>query len=235
MDIRSWQISSATLADGLRPVSFALAVMLSTWVLSDARRRGLSVFAVTVWTLLVLLLTPVLLPLYFIARTFASKSAAVEARHAAKRMKRDFVWPLLYAATLAALGAGYFYLDYKSLDAHLARASQARLSDQHERAIREYRSALVSEDDPHTRKLLGIELLDMGRAAEALAEFRAAESAGEPDELLSFRIASALDALGRTTEAAPAYQKFLQSRACTQTLPDRNCEQAYTRLQQSKS
>ena len=265
MNPANWQISVAILADALRPISFALAILFSTWVLFDARRKRLDAFATTAWTLLALLFPPVILPLYLIARSVAhqpdTKTTAPAPAEAApetndeppcaepgetaqtsattvegEALRQPSRWrlallPLLYLATLAAPGAVYFYLDYESVDARLARAAQARLDGQPERVIHEYRAALAEEDDPHIHKLLGVELAHAGRTQEALAEFLAAERGGEPDELLSFRIAAALDALGRTTEATPQYQKFLQSRLCTAKLPDAFCGESKARLQ----
>ena len=46
-------------------------------------------------------------------------------------------------------------------------------------AIREYREALKDEDDPHTHKLLAVELANAGYISEAIAEFRLAELGGE--------------------------------------------------------
>lgn len=228
MDIRNWQISAGALAELVRPFGFALAALLSTWVLYDARRRRFRTLAAYACALLCLLLPPVVLPLYFIARSF-------NYRPTEEKLRWRFALPLLYSVVLAVCAGCYFYLDARSRDAHLARAGQARLLNRREQAILEYRRALALEDDPHTRKLLGVELAQAGRAEEALAEFLIAERGGEPDELLSFRIASALDALNRPAEAAPVYQKFLQSRACTQPLPERDCEQAHARLQQSNA
>jgi hypothetical protein len=91
------------------------------------------------------------------------------------------------------------------------------------KTIREYRAALDVEDNPHTHKLLGIELADSGQWTEALSEFRAAERGGEPDELLRFRIGQALEAIGHQTEGATEYRKFLNSKACTKVLPDERC------------
>jgi len=87
--------------------------------------------------------------------------------------------PLLYAVlALSAIGA-YFYFDSRSVDAHLARATRAKLVEDSATAIREYREALKREDDPHTRKLLAIELANAGFIEEANSEFQLAERGGE--------------------------------------------------------
>lgn len=136
---------------------------------------------------------------------------------------------LLYAFVLLSLGTIYYYHDYQSLDAHLARASNAVLLMQHERAVREYRAALRLADDPHIHKLLALELVAAGRTDEALNEFRIAERGGEPDELLPFRIANLLDTLQRADEAKIEYQKFLSSSACVKPPLDARCQAAQLR------
>jgi len=74
----------------------------------------------------------------------------------------------------------YFYFDGRSVDAHLARGTQAKLTEDHATVIREYRRALALEDDPHTHKLLAIELAQTGQLDEAVSEFRLAQQGGEP-------------------------------------------------------
>ncbi len=150
---------------------------------------------------------------------------------------RRLALPLLYAAVVFACGAVYFYRDYASADAHLARASRAKLNGRHELAAREYRAALAQEDDPHTRKLLGLELAAAEKWEEALAELRAAESAGEPDAALPFHIAKALETLGRDAEALVYYGRFAASHACEQPvrIPYRTaCRAACERLRASE-
>ena len=67
--------------------------------------------------------------------------------------------------------------------AHLARATQAKLVEDSATAIREYRAALALEDNPHTRKLLAIELANAGFIAEAIVEFRVAEPCEAEDRI----------------------------------------------------
>lgn len=138
--------------------------------------------------------------------------------------------PLLYLLAVLSLGSLLYYQDARSIDAHLARANQARLLGQRERTIREYRAALSLEENAHTRNLLGIELAADNQLIEALDEFRAAESAGEADDDLPYRIAATLDALNRPDEALPEYQKFLTTRRCTQAYPDPQCAVARVRV-----
>ncbi len=137
---------------------------------------------------------------------------------------------LAYLTAVLLVGGLYFYRDYTSFDAHFARARRAQLYNQRERAVREYRAALRLRDDAHTRKLLGVELSAAGRWEEALAELRAAEQGGEPDESLAFREAVALDKLNRRDEAADAYRRFLRTRPCARPEPDPLCIDAQGRL-----
>lgn len=149
------------------------------------------------------------------------------------RLKR-FAPSLIYACLLLFAGAIYFYRDYHSFDAHLARATNARLLNRRDAAIREYRAALRHTDDAHTHKLLALQLADDGQTEAALYELRAAERGGEPDELLTLRIASTLDALGRAGEAAGEYQKFLQGSSCARPSPHARCAEAAARLGQTQ-
>lgn len=137
---------------------------------------------------------------------------------------------LIYAGALLFAGAIYFYRDHHSFDAHLARATNARLVNLHTDAIREYRAALRHADDAHTRKLLAVQLAEAGQTEAALAEFRAAERGGDPDELLPYRVAAALDKLGRRAEAAAEYRKFLRSGVCSRPSPIANCVEAAARV-----
>lgn len=141
-----------------------------------------------------------------------------------KRRLRGLVVPLVYASTLLAAVAVYFYFDYRSADSHFARARSAELFGRRAEAVREYRAALALEDDAHTRKLLGVELLEARRWEESLDELRTAERMGEPDASLPFRIARALAALGRTEEAAAEYRRFLRTDLCARTPPDLRCD-----------
>jgi hypothetical protein len=139
--------------------------------------------------------------------------------------------PLIYAVTALLLGALYFYWDYSSFEARFARARQAELYNQRERAAREYRAALAVRDDARTRQLLGMELARAERWEEALAEFRAARMKGEPDDRLLFHEAHALDKLNRPTEATETFRRFLQSQSCAPPDPDPLCGAAHARLQ----
>ncbi len=229
----------------MHPVAWTLAATASIWVLASARRRGFPLYAAAVWTLGTLFFPPIVLPLYLIARARATRTAPpVEsldprkggaAEQPSSALGAPPAWnrwlTTLYAVVVLSFIALYLYGDYRSVDSHLARANQARVMGQRERTIREYRAALRLEDDPHTHNLLGIELADAGLWEESLAELRAAERGGEPDDQLSLRIATALDAMKRPAEASLEYQRFLGGGRCTQALPDPRCETARGRVQ----
>jgi tetratricopeptide (TPR) repeat protein len=150
-------------------------------------------------------------------------------------MRRRFAPPLLYAAALALAGAAYFFADYRSFDARLARAERAKLYQRPEEAIREYRAALGRREDAHTRKLLGLVLLQTNRAEEALAELLVAARAGGSDETLPFHTAEALEALGRHPEAAENYRRFLAGPLCARARPEARCAAADARLRALES
>ena len=235
-----WQISAGEFFDLLRPAAFVVSALLSTWVLASARRWSFRSYVAAAWALGTFLLPFVVVPLYLIARSSAKWQAQsiqpenqglaeqpVESR--TLRVRLRFVAPVVYGVILLSLIGVYLYRDRHGVDAHLARASQARVTGQREKAIREYRAALALEDNPHTHKLLGIELADAGAWTDALREFRAAERGGEPDESLPFRMGQALDASGQPSEAVIEYSRFLNRHPCTQSLPDTRCDEARRR------
>ncbi|HEV2913957.1 MAG TPA: hypothetical protein VGX92_11815 [Pyrinomonadaceae bacterium] len=248
-----WQISAGEFFELMRPASWTLSALLSTGVLASARRQGFKPYWTWAWTLSTLFFPFIILPLYLLARTRARRrrrrrrdgealqgpgptehaaELPVKASAAAYTLSASWtrILPALYLVACLSLIALFFYRDYGSLDAHLWRANNAKLRGPHAKVIAEYRAALRLEDDPHTRKLLAIELAAAGRAEEALAEFRAAERGGEPDEQIPYRMGVLLDTLGRTAEAAIEYDRFLSARACTQAPPDALCVQARARV-----
>jgi tetratricopeptide (TPR) repeat protein len=180
----------------------------------------------------------IVVPLYLIVKSMAKRrerslphSLSEHPADPAQSVRWKRIVPLLYAAVVLSSTGLYLYRDYRSLDAHLARAAQARLTGERSRTINEYRTALKIEDDPHTHKLLAIELAEAGDWTGALTNFRLAERAGEPDDLIPFRIATLLDALNQGSEAVLEFQRFLNSGACTQQLPEYRCAVARARVE----
>jgi tetratricopeptide (TPR) repeat protein len=234
----------------LRPAAFLLAALLSTWVLASTRRRGFSTLMICLWTVGTLIAGPVIFPLYVIYLLFAggrqnpgpqdsmgeiekaaTQSATSSASDESQRpMKMRWALPFLYLLIVIAAESLIYYRDRHSVDAYLARANTARLMSTPDKAIAEYRAALRLEDDPHTHNLLGIDLAATKRWDEALKEFRAAQTGGEPDPMLSFRLGNALSALGRNAEAETEYRRFLMSQPCEQSQPDARCDVARKRV-----
>lgn len=230
-----WEISAGQLFELMLPASFTLTVLLSAWVMASARRRGLGTAAVTLWTLGALFFPLIILPLYLIARLYGRGREKEGVRGSGDEEGVDGpplrrVLPLGYLAVMLSLGALYFYMDSRSVDAHLMRANQARVRGQRERMIGEYRAALRLEEDAHVHNLLGKELQAARRFDEALAEFRAAERMGEADEELPFNIAVSLDGLERPDEALPEYRRFLSGPPCVEMPHDVRCVGASLRL-----
>jgi tetratricopeptide (TPR) repeat protein len=241
-----WQISVGEFFELLRPAAFVLSALLSTWVLASARRWSFRSLAALAWPLATFFLPFVVLPLYLIARAAAKrrarslpvdnpKIAEQAAASLTLAVRLRFIAPILYGIGLLLVIGFYLYRDHNSVDAHLARAAQAKIVGYRDKTIREYRAALALEGNPHTHKLLGIELADAGQLSEALNEFRAAERGSEPDESLPFRIGQALEASGQTAAALLEYRRFLNSHACTKVLPNGKCEIVRSQIAQASN
>jgi len=201
------------------PAAFALSALLSTWVLVSARRRFrlLYAFALALGTLFLPL---IVFPVYLVIMLWRKK--------AGPPARWRYALPLLYAAvSLAAIGV-FFYLDTRSVDGHLARATQAKLVEDSNTAIREYRKALALEDDPHTHKLLAIELANAGQVEEAISEFRIAQQRGEPDDLIPYRLGLLFERLNQESQARVEFQSFVLTKTCLQV--DQRCDDARQRL-----
>jgi len=166
-------MSAGQLFDLIMPAAFAVSALVSTWVLASARKRFQLHYAL-ILAVGTLFLPLIVLPVYLVLMMWRGKIGPPQ--------RWRYLLPLVYAViTLSAIGA-YFYFDSRSVDAHLARATQAKLVEDSTTAIREYRKALAREDNPHTHKLLAIELANAGYIPEAITEFRLAKEGGEPDD-----------------------------------------------------
>lgn len=171
-------MSAGQLFDLIMPAVFVVSALVSTWVLASARKRFRLHYALAL-ALGTLFLPFVVFPIYLVLMMWRPKLGPPR--------RWRYLLPLLYAVVaLSAIGA-YFYFDGRSVDAHLARAARAKLVEDSTTAIREYREALKREDDPHTHKLLAIELANAGFISEAISEFRLARQGGEPDDCGSDR------------------------------------------------
>jgi hypothetical protein len=166
-------MSAGELFDLIMPAAYVASALLSTWVLASARKRFALHYAFAI-ALATLLLPLVVFPLYLAVIIWRGTGTPP------RRLR--YLLPLLYAAILVCAIGLFVYVDSRTVDAHLARATRAKLVYDHHTAIKEYRQALALEDNPHTHKLLAIELADAGYKEEADAEFRLAEQGGEPQE-----------------------------------------------------
>jgi tetratricopeptide (TPR) repeat protein len=233
-----WQISAGEFFELLRPGALVVSALLSTWVFAGARRWRFRFATAIAWALGTFLFPFIVLPIYLIARASARRSIQLAIPDPEERtdavalapQRFRFALPTIYGLVLLSLIGIYLYRDYQTVDAHLARAVQAKVMNNRTKAIREYRAALRLEDNPHTHKLLGMELAETQQWAEALREFRAAEDGGEPDDSVPFRIAQVLEASGQTDEALTEFKKFLNSRTCTDIPPDSRCTTARDRV-----
>lgn len=217
----SGNISAGELFDLIMPAAFVLAALISTWVLASARKR-FSLLSAIAFAVATLFLPLIVFPLYLAVIIWRKKIGPPK--------KWRYALPLLYAAlVLAAIGV-FYYFDSRSVDAHLARATRAKLTEDRTTAIHEYREALALEDNPHTRKLLAIELADAGELNAAVSEFRLAQQGGEQDDAIYYRVGLLLERLNQTSEAQREFQNFVSSVTCTRI--DTRCEDARNKLTQ---
>jgi tetratricopeptide (TPR) repeat protein len=216
-----FDISAGEFFELIRPAMLFVAALFSSWVFFDARRRRFGNVVALAWSLGTLLLTPVVFPLYLCVLLF-KRRRDYEASEK-DRVRFQVTIPLLYLLSLLAFLCLYLLQDSNSPDAHLARATQAKLAGKRELVLAEYRKALALEDDPHTHKLLANELAEAGYWREALAEFRLAERGGEPDDLITLRIANLLDMMGLMNQATLEYERFLSSPLCQENPDEAKC------------
>jgi tetratricopeptide (TPR) repeat protein len=213
-------MSAGELFELIMPAAFVLSALLSTFVFASARKRFsfLYSFAFAAGTLLLPL---IVFPIYLVVLIWRKAIGPPK--------KWRYALPLLYATVVLSAIVFFYYLDSRTVDSHLARAERARLLDDYATAIREYRDALNLEDNPHTHKLLAIQLAQAGQLTEAVSEFRLAQQGGEPDDSISYRIGVLLELLNQFGQARLEFQNFLLSTTCTQV--DTRCEDARNRLQ----
>ena len=164
-------MSAGELFELIRPVVAVISILLSAWVLASARKRFNTLIAFA-WAIGTLLLPLVVLPVYL---------AVILIWQWPVRSRRwRWLLPLAYATILLA-GVGMFIRhESTTVDEYLARATRAKLVEDYATAIDCYRRALTIENDPHTRKLLAIELANAGQLNAAVREFHLAEQGGEP-------------------------------------------------------
>lgn len=155
----------------ISPSVFLLAALLSIWVLASARKR-FPLYASFGWAIGTLLLPLIVFPAYL--------AVILMWRPDVRQRRWRLLLPLAYGLVVITAISFYFYRDRQTVDAHLARAVQAKLVDDYATAIRSYRRALALEENAHTRKLLAVELALAGRLSEAESELHLAQQGGEP-------------------------------------------------------
>lgn len=217
--IPRFNMSAGELFELIRPSMLIVAALLSTWVLYSARKR-FPLYAAFAWALGTLFLPLVVLPVYLIVILLW--------RRAVNSPRRSLILPLAYGLIVTASIAVYFYFDSRTVDAHLARAARAKVIDDHGTVIREYRSALALEDNPHTHKLLALQLMQAGYFTEAVSEFRLAQQGGEPDDVIHYNLGLLFERLSQNGQARLEFEEFLLTQTC-QT-PDDLCDSARQKL-----
>ncbi|HKV36735.1 MAG TPA: hypothetical protein VJP89_20515 [Pyrinomonadaceae bacterium] len=208
--IPRFNMSAGEFFELIRPIVVAISILLSAWVLASARKRFSNLIAFA-WAIGTLMLPLVVLPVYL--------SVILIWKWPARSRRLRWLLPFAYAAILLA-GVG-LYLNHESgtVDDYLARATRAKLVDDHATAISEYRRALTIEDDPHIHKLLAVELMQAGYFTDAVSEFRLAQEGGEPDDFINYYLGLLLDRLNLKGQAKQEFENFLVSTTCTQEDP----------------
>src|SRR6185369_17914982 len=143
-------MSAGELFDLIYPTVVVISAVISTWVLTSARKRFplyISLFLAAVTFFLPLIVVPLYLILLFFS--YPKHSRPIRGR---------FIVPCIYLGIILTSFAVYRYLDEQSVDAHLSRASFAKLHSDPLTAIQEFREALKLEDNAHTHKLLAATL-----------------------------------------------------------------------------
>jgi tetratricopeptide (TPR) repeat protein len=217
--IPRFNMSAGELFELISPAVFLLSALLSTLVLASARKR-FPLYAAFGWAAGTLLLPLIVLPVYL--------SVILFWRPQVRSRRWRLLLPLAYGVIAIAAISLYFYRDRQTVDAHLARAVQAKLIDDHATAIHEYRRALAVEDNSHTHKLLALELAHAGQLSEAITEFRIAQRDGEPDDFIYYELGLLFERLEQRDQAKLEFENFLRTSACLQG--DARCDSAGERI-----
>jgi len=212
-------MSAGEFFDLIRPAAIVLAALVSTWVFASARKR-FTTYVALVWAWATLFFPLIVFPLYL--------ASLLLWRRPVKIPKWRLGFPVIYALAVLMVIGVYLAREYRSVDAHLARATQARLKYDRGRTIAELQKALALEDDAHTHKLLAREFFEGGYLSEAISEYRLAEKGGD-DDSINFQIGLIFELLDQPGQARLEYQRFLSTPTCLTTLTAR-CESARQRL-----
>ena len=212
-------MSAGEFFDLIRPAAIFLAALVSTWVFASARRR-FNTYVALAWAAGTLFLPLIVFPLYLALLLLWRRPIS------SPRLKYSL--PLIYALSILTVLCLYFYHDYQSVDAHLARATQARLIYDRGKTISELQRALELEENPHIHKLLAIEFSEAGYWSEAISEYRLAEAGGEPDDSIHFQLGVLFERINQLGQAQLEYKQFVTSQACS--TQNRLCDSARQRL-----
>ena len=217
-------MSAGELFDLIYPTVVVISAVISTWVLTSARKRFplyISLFLAAVTFFLPLIVVPLYLILLFFS--YPKHTRPIRGR---------FIVPCIYLGVILTSFAVYRYLDEQSVDAHLSRASFAKLHSDPLTAIQEFREALKLEDNAHTHKLLAATLEECGYVTEAITEYRTAELGGERDDAINYHLAILLERINHKGESILEFKKFVESETCLQI--DSRCESARQRIEDAE-
>ena len=213
-------MSAGELFDLVRPIVLLASAIVSTLILASARKR-FPFYLALLWAAAAFFLPLVVVPLYIVVAIFRvnTKGNLSTAR---------IVAPLLYLLLILSAILTYEYVNDRTVDAHLARASFAKANSDPNSAIQEYREAIKLEDDPHIHKLLALSLLEAGYILEAISELRTAELRGEPDDTIHFHLGLLLERVNMKGQSLKEFEEFAVSETCLRI--DSRCEAARQRV-----
>jgi len=211
-------MSASELFDLVRPAAVLASALISTLVFWSSRKRYPS-YQALLWAIATFFFPLIVLPIYLLVLLL---------KRTKLHPKLQFILPIVYLPIVLSTAAAYKYFDDRSIDAYLARAINARVRLNPRAAVREYREALKIEDTPHTRKLLAATLEEAGLDSEAIAEYRAAERGGEPDDMINYRLGVLLERANEKDEALIEFKKFASSKTCLHV--DNWCEDARQKI-----
>ena len=229
MNIRI-DISAGEFFELIRPAVLFASAILSTFVFAGVRKRGSDVSRSILWALATFALPLAVFPIYLVHNLIRRDD-----RLQREPIPRRFSFPALYLLSVLSFTCLYLINDGRGVDAHLARAKQAKLVGETRAVISEYEQALRLENNAHIRKLLGSELIEAGDWTRGLNELRLAERGGERDPLIAFRLATVYEGLGLYAQAWMEYERYVQSEACLQSIPEHPCPTAQHKIQVLKA
>ncbi len=217
-------MSAGELFDLIGPAVSVISAIASTWVIASARRR-FKFYQALIIAVGSFFLPLIVVPLYLVALLLWKRPRM-------NSIKWRFAIPCAFLMVLLSTLAIQKFLDDRSVDAHLSRATLAKVNSNSVAAIREYREALKLEDSAHTRKLLAITLDEAGFVSDAITEFRLAEQGGEPDDSIHYRLALLFERSGKKSEAIVEFKKFMASKTCSQI--EMLCETVRQKIEDSE-